>query len=604
MPQECATLAQTGDRLELLKYLGQLTKRDPDDLDAALELSKLRNELGDSEGAARELERANRDAGSLDKKTPQHANSHALLAALLVKQERLAEAEVAARRALELEPHNLNILRMLAALARHAARFAEAHSYYAEIGRLDPRDADARLGQAVCSAAQGHRVLAELMLEGVLQEHPNHAKALTLQAELNSSYPPESGITHALAGENLEVLRSIGVALSKQEAPETVLPRLLHQKFEAHALLAALLVKQERLAEAEVAARRALELEPHNLNILRMLAALARHAARFAEAHSYYAEIGRLDPRDADARLGQAVCSAAQGHRVLAELMLEGVLQEHPNHAKALTLQAELNSSYPPESGITHALAGENLEVLRSIGVALSKQDAPETVLHRLLHQKFEELGPWYTRFTVHGKDYGGVHSYVGDCRLRDFFEWQTGIGRVLELGSFEGAHSFAITEDTRVQSLIGLEGRDFLLARANFIKELLGNRKTQFVQCDFEKDDIAKFGPVDIVFCSGLLYHLSRPWSLIEAISRISPRLFLSTHYAEKEEVTRLHYRGILYKERSHSDPLSGLVDAAFWPSFKHLSVMLADHGFRISKIRDYPSWPNGPVVNLYCEK
>ena len=154
------------------------------------------------------------------------------------------------------------------------------------------------------------------------------------------------------------------------------------------------------------------------------------------------------------------------------------------------------------------------------------------------------------------------------------------------------------------MDSLIGLEGRDFLLARANFVKDVLGNTKATFVQCDFEKDDITAHGPADIVFCSGLLYHLSQPWTLIEAIAKVAPRLFLSTHYAEKEDVERLHYKGILFKEGPYSDALSGLVDASFWPTFKHLAIMLTDYGFKVSKIRDYPGWANAPLVNLYCER
>jgi tetratricopeptide (TPR) repeat protein len=156
----------------------------PDDLKLALSVGNLHYEVGHLAAAAEQFERAT-------KLTPQQATAHALLASLRVQQERFAEAEASARRALELEPLRLDMLRLLAALTRHAERFAEAGAYYASIVRLAPRDFDARLGQAVCSAAQGHCVLAELILEEVFELQPDHPEALALRAQLNGKH--ESG---------------------------------------------------------------------------------------------------------------------------------------------------------------------------------------------------------------------------------------------------------------------------------------------------------------------------------------------------------------------------------------------------------------------------
>jgi Methyltransferase domain len=221
-----------------------------------------------------------------------------------------------------------------------------------------------------------------------------------------------------------------------------------------------------------------------------------------------------------------------------------------------------------------------------------------------MLEKQFELLGPWYTKFVLNGRAYGGKFSYDNDPRLRDFFEWCTEGETVLELGSFEGAHSFAVTSAPRIRKHLGLEGRQYLINRAEFMRKALGNDRVSFKQCNFEVDPITQYGLHDMIFCSGLLYHIGEPWKLVEQIARVTNRLFLSTHYAEKRLVQRDRYWGILWQEGTHADPLSGLVNKSFWPTFPHLVAMLTDYGFRVVHVRDYPEWTTAPLANLYCEK
>jgi 2-polyprenyl-3-methyl-5-hydroxy-6-metoxy-1,4-benzoquinol methylase/tetratricopeptide (TPR) repeat protein/glycosyltransferase involved in cell wall biosynthesis len=183
--KKCESLVENGDQPAAVTCLEELVELAPDDLAAALALGRLRYQLGDLAGAAQQFERASKQA-------PHHTTAHACLASLRVQQDRFVEAEASARRVLELEPRQLDMLRLLAALAHHTERFEEAHDYYRSIVRLDSRDVEARIGQAVCGAAQGHRVLAELLLEEALSLQPDHPEALALQAQLNGSHPAES----------------------------------------------------------------------------------------------------------------------------------------------------------------------------------------------------------------------------------------------------------------------------------------------------------------------------------------------------------------------------------------------------------------------------
>ncbi|HEX5503271.1 MAG TPA: hypothetical protein VFW96_11665, partial [Thermomicrobiales bacterium] len=100
-----------------------------------------------------------------------------------------------------------------------------------------------------------------------------------------------------------------------------------------------------------------------------------------------------------------------------------------------------------------------------------------------------------------------------------------------------------------------------------------------------------------------GLLYHLPRPWELLDRIARASDRLFLSTHYALADEasVTVRGLRGRMYREYGVDDPLSGLSPESFWPTLDSLDAMLRAAGFTsIRVISDDPAFANGPVVGL----
>jgi len=226
------------------------------------------------------------------------------------------------------------------------------------------------------------------------------------------------------------------------------------------------------------------------------------------------------------------------------------------------------------------------------------------------LQKRFDELGPWYTKFSIDGASYGGDHSYVGDHRIQDFFDWANPSGKILEMGSFEGGHSFMLSQHKGVESVVGLEGRDYLIERSEFVRDALDIHNVDFVLHNFEKDDLTKYGQFDAVFCSGLFYHLKEPWKIIEQLSLITRKLFIATHYAQREDVEVGGFKGIFSQEGGYDDPLSGLTNVSFWPSFKHLIFMLICNGFTIVRARDFETYADNdylgmiPLVNIYCEQ
>jgi SAM-dependent methyltransferase len=220
------------------------------------------------------------------------------------------------------------------------------------------------------------------------------------------------------------------------------------------------------------------------------------------------------------------------------------------------------------------------------------------------LKREFARRRPWATRFVIQGHTYGGAYDAASDKRLvwyqQQFPEAQT----ILELGSLEGGHSFALAAQPHVQRVVAVEGRSANLRRARFVQSLLGQTKVEFILANLEKVDLARLGAFDVVFCSGLLYHLPEPWKLLAQLQPMSRGIFLWTHYVEeaRANVQRHAYRGRLYREWFFLfEVLSGLSPLSFWPTRGDLWRMLADCGFgEVILIEDDPSHEHGPAITL----
>jgi hypothetical protein len=223
----------------------------------------------------------------------------------------------------------------------------------------------------------------------------------------------------------------------------------------------------------------------------------------------------------------------------------------------------------------------------------------PDTEIGR----EFERLGPWVTKFNIDGTDYGGWFDAMNDIRIRWFSEYFTHARTVLELGSLEGGHTFALSQRPRVARVLALEARADNIARARFVQALLGINRAEFVEANLESAQLTKYGRFDAILCSGLLYHLPQPWQLLAQFPDISPNLFLSTHYMADDDanVTVNGLRGARWDEGKVLGPLSGLSRKSFWPTLGSLIKLLTINGYKTVHIfENNLDHPNGRVVNL----
>jgi ubiquinone/menaquinone biosynthesis C-methylase UbiE len=102
----------------------------------------------------------------------------------------------------------------------------------------------------------------------------------------------------------------------------------------------------------------------------------------------------------------------------------------------------------------------------------------------------------------------------------------------ILELGPLEGAHTYQLAK-LGADSILAIEANAEAFLKCLVVKEILQTPRCRFLLGDclkFLQDSRDQF---DLIFCSGILYHMENPFELIEAISVHTDRVFLwTTHY------------------------------------------------------------------------
>ena len=217
----------------------------------------------------------------------------------------------------------------------------------------------------------------------------------------------------------------------------------------------------------------------------------------------------------------------------------------------------------------------------------------------RRVAAQVDRAGPWLTRLVVDGRPYGGEVDFAADPRVLAFEAEFGDARRVLELGSFEGGMSLALAARPG-REVVAVEGRSFSVAKAQLAAELTGAGNVRFLLADLETVPPAYFGRFDAVLCSGLLYHLPRPWELLDRLPAAAPGLLLATHYAagDRADACVEGIPGHWYAEQGYADPLSGLSPRSFWMTIPAIADRLRAAGYaRVDLVRDEPDInPNGP--------
>jgi len=214
------------------------------------------------------------------------------------------------------------------------------------------------------------------------------------------------------------------------------------------------------------------------------------------------------------------------------------------------------------------------------------------------LQTQFDHLGPWTTRFRLHGQTLGGNYDVGEDDRLvREFRDRLPFAERVLELGCMEGSRTFPLAR--RVGHVVAVDVRREHLQRARFVQKQLGVANATFLEPDLEACDLETLGEFDAIYNVGLLYHLADPARLLRQLTMVSPEMLLWTYVVDDADVEQGGYAGRFVNENP-ADRIGGVRSRSFRPTRSELMRMLGDCGWRdVELIQE-----EGTAVALWCRK
>lgn len=107
----------------------------------------------------------------------------------------------------------------------------------------------------------------------------------------------------------------------------------------------------------------------------------------------------------------------------------------------------------------------------------------------------------------------------------------------ILELGPLEGGHSYMF-QHRSVKSVTSIEANTRAFLKCLCIKEVLQLDRVEFQLGDFMQFLETTNSKYDMIFASGVLYHMEEPIKLLDLISRASYKVFLWTHYYDEKTI------------------------------------------------------------------
>ena len=184
----------------------------------------------------------------------------------------------------------------------------------------------------------------------------------------------------------------------------------------------------------------------------------------------------------------------------------------------------------------------------------------------------------------------------------------------VLELGPLEGAHTYQLEKAGANVTAIDSNAEAYL--KCLIVKDMFGMR-SRFIFGNFLEYMKLRPKKFDLLFASGVLYHMTQPLALIKLICETADESFIWSHYydadvcqnfsAETSELDGLgapHYRRD-YGDRSYGKFWGGLADSACWLAKDDILRAFRHFGHREVKVVDEQiDHPAGPCFSIITAK
>ena len=191
------------------------------------------------------------------------------------------------------------------------------------------------------------------------------------------------------------------------------------------------------------------------------------------------------------------------------------------------------------------------------------------------------------------------------DGKVSHWPHWPDGFSvqgkTVLEFGPFEGHFSMMLMAQ-KPERVIAVEGR-----ADNFAKTALLKASLDWSNYTLRFGDMHLFPAlvpenIDVIFCSGVLYHSEKPWWFLKSCLDKCDTIILSTHVSSDHSPEPRRFRQVTLDSGTYSfelfheggDNLSGLSSESLWFKEEDLTAFVNHHGFEYQKYREWTN-PHG---------
>lgn len=145
----------------------------------------------------------------------------------------------------------------------------------------------------------------------------------------------------------------------------------------------------------------------------------------------------------------------------------------------------------------------------------------------------------------------------------------------VLEVGPYKGQKTRVLSK--YFKSVLALEGRQQNLDDCPDLPNV------EYKLFDVSNLTVNDFGRFDLVFHSGVFYHLPNPKKHLRNVCQIADNLLLDTHYSLPQDGHSRHY-----EEQDKGRRKTGLVNYSYWITKKKILAILESEDFNIEVTRD----------------
>lgn len=171
----------------------------------------------------------------------------------------------------------------------------------------------------------------------------------------------------------------------------------------------------------------------------------------------------------------------------------------------------------------------------------------------------------------------------------------------VLEFGPFEGHFSMMLMSQ-KPKRVIGLEGRPDNYAKVALLKAYL-----DWSQYTLRFGDMHLFPSLvpealDVIFCSGVLYHSEKPWWFLKSCMGKCDTIIISGHVSSEHSKQPQRFQKVALENGDFEfevfaeggDNLSGLTQHSLWFKEDDLISFVNHNGFKYEKFREWVN-PHG---------